>query len=175
MVTSPATCVAFMPSSMRQYRSQPSLLIAFPSSQSSVESRTPSPQRERLQSGRHSASGDVEFCGPSSHSSPGSNVLSPQKSDTNLHLLQVYPSETSCVDCSHCSPSNDCTIPSPQIPISSKHVELHPSLSRRFVSSHSSLFSSTPFPQTDAAATRGSVTSGTPGTYIVGALRVELV
>ena len=52
-------------------------------------------------------------------------------------------------------------MPSPQIPISSKHVELHPSLSRRLVSSHSSNISSIPFPHIDAAATIVSSIGGT--------------
>ena len=116
-------------------------------------SRTKSPHRARLQSGRHASSGSAELRAPLSHSSPASRTPSPQELLTKRQLLQLYPVLSSCFDCSHCSPSRLWTIPSPQIPTSSKQVLLQPSLSRRFLSSHSSLISSTPFPHTEAAAT----------------------
>ena len=113
----------------------------------------PSPQREREQSGRHCASGDVEFFVPRSHSSPASSAPFPQSEDAKRQSEQTYGSPASWRDCSHCSPRSFWMIPSPQIPTSRRQVAVHPSLSRIFPSSHSSGLSRTPLPQSVAAAT----------------------
>src|SRR3989344_7490081 len=135
----------------------PSRLRRFPSSQSSEESRMPSPQRYEWQSGRQEASGDVELRVPSSHSSPGSTLPSPHEREKNRQFLHWYGREESWEACSHCSPRSFWTMPSPQIPSSKRHVPVQPSSSRRFASSHSSEGSRMPLPQTGAAATRRTV------------------
>ena len=150
----PATCVGTNPAgaegtSGRQKRSQPSPALRLPSSQISwFVSRTPSPQDAREQFVRHEAFGLPEFDAPSSHSSPASTLLSPQKMEM-LRQSAPHPNGRSGEwrEGSHCSPRSSWIMLSPQKPVSSSHVVVQPSKSRRLPSSHSSSFPTIPSPQ----------------------------
>jgi hypothetical protein len=100
---------------------------------------------------------------PSSHSSPGSRLPSPQKGPVSIVHVAEQPSPSSVLPSSQSSSGS--TTPSPQLGlvVSWVHVAEHPSPSAALPSSHSSAGSTLPSPQNDDGFASGSSLQEQPG------------